>query len=62
MMREMLATNRQLAAKLNELENRADNADSTILELIRAIRKLMAPARKRQRRTGFQLPAAKRTA
>jgi hypothetical protein len=36
--REMLATNRLLAAKIRELENPVDDSDGTIVELIGAIR------------------------
>ena len=61
-LREMLATNRQLAAKINELENRVDINDDVIVELIRAIKQLMSGGRKRRRQIGFQLPAAKHPA
>lgn len=61
-LREMLSSNRQLAAKINELENRVDDHDGTIVQLIQAIKQLMTPARKRRRTIGFQLPAAKHTA
>jgi predicted RNase H-like nuclease len=43
-LREMLATNRKLAGKLDELENRLDTHDSTIQDLIEAIKELMTPA------------------
>jgi len=42
-LREMLATNRRLAGKINELENRLDTHDSTIQEVIDAINGLMTP-------------------
>jgi hypothetical protein len=58
-LREMLATNQQLAAKIEELEDRLGKHDGTILELIQAIRRLMIPPRTPRRRIGFQLPAAK---
>ena len=57
-LREMLATNRRLARKIDELENRLNSNDSVIWELFTAIKKLMAPDRKRRARIGFQLPPA----
>ena len=42
-LREMLATNRRLAGKIYELENRLDTHDSTIQDLIEAIKELMTP-------------------
>jgi len=58
-LREMLATNRRLAGKLDELENRLDTHDSTIQDLIEAIKELMTPAEAPRVRIGFQLPAGK---
>jgi hypothetical protein len=55
----MLATNKSLAAKIDELENRLDSHDSTIQELIEAIRELMIPEDVPRGRIGFQLPAGK---
>jgi phage regulator Rha-like protein len=58
-LREMLATNRRLAGKIDELENRLDTHDSTIQELIEAIKELMTPQEPSRIRIGFQLPASK---
>jgi len=58
-LREMLATNRRLAARLYELENRLDTHDSTIQDLIEAIKELMTPEEAPRLRIGFQLPAGK---
>lgn len=58
-LREMLATNRRLAGKIDELENRLDTHDSTIQELIEAIKELMTPEEPPRVRIGFQLPAGK---
>jgi hypothetical protein len=58
-MREMLANNRQLAAKINQLEYRLETHDSAIQELIDAIKELMAPAGTPRRKIGFQLPPGK---
>ncbi len=58
-LREMLATNRRLAGKIDELENRLDTHDSVIHELINAIKELMTPEEPPRVRIGFQLPAGK---
>ena len=58
-LREMLATNRLLAGKLDELEDRLDTHDSAIRKVIAAIKGLMNPKRPRRAGIGFQLPAAK---
>ena len=58
-LREMLATNRRLAAKIYELENRLDTHDSVIGELIEAIKELMEPQEPYAARIGFHLPAGK---
>jgi phage regulator Rha-like protein len=58
-LREMLATNRRLAGKIGELENRLDTHDSAIQELIEAIKDLMTPEEPSRLRIGFQLPAGK---
>ncbi len=60
-LREMLATNRRIAGKINELENRLDTNDSVILDLIEAIKELMTPAKSRRTRIGFQSPSANAT-
>lgn len=59
-LRKMLATNRQLAEKIGELEDRLESHDKTIQDIFDAIRQLMAPPKASQRRIGFQLPAGKR--
>ena len=58
-LRELLATNQQLASKIDELEQRLDTHDASIQELIEAIRELMAPEPARGRSIGFQLPPGK---
>src|SRR6202023_188521 len=42
-LREMLATNRRLAGKIDELENRLDTHDSSIADLFAVIKSLMIP-------------------
>jgi ORF6N domain len=61
-LRQMLAENRQLAARLEELEARLETHDSTIHEIIDAIKQLMTPPSRPRRHIGFELPAAKTTA
>jgi phage regulator Rha-like protein len=58
-LREMLATNRRIAGKIDELENRLDTHDSVIGELIEAIKELMKPQEPSRVRIGFHLPAGK---
>jgi phage regulator Rha-like protein len=55
-MREALAANQQIVAKLLELEHRLENHDGTIQELVAAIRELMLPPPPNRRRIGFQTP------
>jgi len=57
-LRKMVTTNRQLAARIDELEYRLQDHDSDIQDLIEAIRELTEPANRRHRRIGFQLPVA----
>lgn len=58
-LREMLATSRKLAGKIDELENRLDTHDSAIQDLIEAIKELITPPDPPRKRIGFQLPAGK---
>jgi phage regulator Rha-like protein len=58
-MREMLVKNRQLAAKINELDRRLETHDTAIQDLIDAIKELMAPEGTSKRNIGFQLPSGK---
>jgi phage regulator Rha-like protein len=58
-LREALATNQELAAKIDELESRMETHDTAIQDLIDAIRELMLPAQKPKRKIGFQLPVVK---
>jgi phage regulator Rha-like protein len=58
-MREMLLKNRQLAAKINELDRRLETHDTAIQDLIEAIKELMTPGETSKRKIGFQLPPGK---
>ena len=53
-MRQMLETNRELAQKFSELEQRVGKHDEEIAAIFEAIRQLMAPPEKpRKREIGF---------
>jgi hypothetical protein len=54
-LREMLATNRKLAAKIDELEKHVETHDTEIQEIIQAIQQLMVPEEKPARKIGFRL-------
>lgn len=55
-LREMLANNRQLASKIDELEERLETHDTAIQELIDAIKEMMTPQEGSRKKIGFQLP------
>lgn len=55
-LRQALASNRQLSAKIDELDRRLDTHDSTIQQLIDTIRELMEPEEPSKRKIGFELP------
>ncbi len=51
--REALAANDEIAAKLSELENRIEGNHSSIQAIVRALRRLMHPAVTSKRKIGF---------
>jgi phage regulator Rha-like protein len=55
-LREMLGNNRQLASKIEELEQKLETHDTAIQDLIEAIKQLMMPEPGTKRKIGFQLP------
>ena len=57
-MREALAANQQIVAKLSEIERRLEGHDFEIQELVDAIRELMAPLPANNRRIGFETPSS----
>jgi len=57
-LRELLAGNGKLAAKIEELEDHLDTHDDAIRQIIAAIRKLTAQKASPHGRIGFQLPSA----
>jgi hypothetical protein len=54
-LRRMLDTNRELAQKFSELERRVGKHDEEIVEILEAIRQLMAPPEKPPREIGFHV-------
>lgn len=53
-MREVLAAHKELARKLKALEQRIDSNDETIVDILAALRQLMAPPEpKKKRPIGF---------
>ena len=58
-MREAVATNGRIVAKLKDLEQRVGSHDADIRDIVEAIRELMRPAVPNPRRIGFELPMAK---
>jgi len=59
-LRRMLATHKELARKLAELERRLDKHDESIVGLMTAIRSLMEPSAGKCERIGFKPPAKRR--
>jgi hypothetical protein len=55
-LREMLASHRDLARRLNEMENKYDSQFKVVFN---AIRELMKPPEKPRRRIGFRSPDAR---
>jgi len=53
-LRETLATHKELAAKLSELEQRLETHDQEIVEIVKAIHVLAMPPEKPARRIGFR--------
>jgi hypothetical protein len=52
-LREVIATNRELAHKLAQLERKLETHDEAILEILAAIRELMSPPQPERRGIGF---------
>lgn len=57
-MREALATNQKIFAKLRELENTVGDHDAQIQEIVEAIQEMMKPPAAPGKKIGFELPAA----
>lgn len=54
-LRQMMVSQRALASKLAELEDRIQDHDEQITDIFKAIRQLMAPPLKPKRKIGFDL-------
>jgi hypothetical protein len=52
-LREMLASNKDLLRKLNELERKLQTHDRAIVSIVHAIRELMGAPRRKRRPIGF---------
>ena len=60
-LRELLASHKELAAKMQELESRVEGQDESLRQLVTVIRDMMEPLKeKRGRRIGFRKPAVKK--
>jgi hypothetical protein len=57
-LRQILAANHHLAAKLNELERKVARHDDSIVVLFDAVRDLMTVPEKSKRRIGFKREGA----
>ena len=57
-LREMMATHKELAYKLAELEQRLEGHDEQIQSIFEAIRRLMTPPERPRRRIGFEAKEA----
>jgi phage regulator Rha-like protein len=55
-MRQALAMNQQIVAKLTELERRLENHDAEIEDLVEALHRLMQPLPASSRQIGFEIP------
>jgi len=58
-LRTMLATNKELASKIEELETNLAKHDDSIQEIVRLIKRLMEPPPTRRSKIGFALPSAR---
>jgi hypothetical protein len=54
-LREMIAGNAQLAARLKDLERRLDSHDEAIIELFAVLGRLLEPEAKPRREIGFHV-------
>ena len=59
-LREMLASNKDLAVKLNAMEHKLESHDQAIAGVLNAIRELMRPPETKKRPIGFVTPQEKK--
>lgn len=57
-LREALAANREIAAKLAELEEHLETHDGAIQEIMAVLKRLLNPRPRHQRKIGFCAPVA----
>ena len=58
-LRQMMATQRELASRLKELEGRLDDHDEQIVAIFEAIRQLMTPPEPSRKKIGFEVKEPK---
>ena len=58
-LRELIASNKELAAKLDQLEKKLGTHDQAIAGIMQAIRQLMTPPEPKKRPIGFVVPEEK---
>jgi hypothetical protein len=58
-LRSMIATNKELADRVGELERHLTKHDGSIQEIVGLIRRMMAPPPTRRSKIGFRLPSAR---
>jgi hypothetical protein len=58
-LRAVLATHKELAARIEEVEEHLTKHDGSIYEIVRLIKTLMEPPRSRRRNIGFALPSTR---
>ena len=55
-LREILATHKEIAAKVEELERKLTSHDRQIIEIVKVIKQLMTPPKPDSRPIGFSTP------
>ncbi len=58
-LRAIISSNKELAGRIEELEEHLVTHDSSIQEIVRLIRRLMDPPRSRRSKIGFALPPSR---
>ncbi len=58
-LRKMLAEDKELAAKIEDLEKHLETHDGAIQEIITLVKRLMSPPPRRKSKIGFVLPTVR---